>query len=613
MRLRVLRVARGATRLMWRSSPQLCGAFVATQLVAAAITVAVLWQVRDILQALTQPGRAAAAVPHVWLVGLLLAVAAVLVGVQRHVMTVLAERVGMHAMERVLAVSCGADLVQFDSPEFHGRLRRAQEAGQRPVQFAESLLGMGQALSTVCAVGLALWAIDPLLIAIVLVAALPMFLSTTWLSRTVFDWAVAMMNNDLRRFYLREVMTSRDAAKEVRAFGMAEHLMSMHRRLFAERLRQLTAVLRRTTLFAALGRLGSSLGLSAAGIFLVSSVNDGRLTIAAAGTAVAALLQLNPLLTALSVQSTQLVENALFLDDYERFVAAETALVRQGRVSGTPAPGAFDRIVVDDVSFRYPDAARPALDGVSMTIGRGQVVALVGENGSGKTTLSKILCGLYAPAAGAVSWDGVDIATMDPASLRSRIAVAFQDFGRYQFSVADNISLGTDPDDRARIETAGRRAGADEFVRRLPDGYDTPLGRRLDDGVDLSGGQWQRIAIARAFHRDAPLVILDEPTASLDAMAEHELFDTIQTLFAGRSVLLVSHRFSTVRSADVIYVMSEGRIVESGSHPALMERDGVYARMFRLQADAYLSTGREDRAAASPSADRDGAPSRSMR
>jgi ATP-binding cassette subfamily B protein len=228
---------------------------------------------------------------------------------------------------------------------------------------------------------------------------------------------------------------------------------------------------------------------------------------------------------------------------------------------------------------------------VSIELRAGQVVALVGENGSGKTTLAKLLGGLYAPTSGTVRWDAVDASTVDPDALRRLVTVVFQDFARYNFTAADNIGLG-DVDrlgDRPGIEAAADRAGADRMVRRLPDGYDSVLGREFDTGQDLSTGQWQRIAIARAFFRDAPVVVLDEPTASLDARAEHELFDRIRRLLRGRTVLLVSHRFSTVRSADRIYVLHRGRVTEEGSHDELMAADGTYAELFRLQAAAFLS------------------------
>jgi ATP-binding cassette subfamily B protein len=218
------------------------------------------------------------------------------------------------------------------------------------------------------------------------------------------------------------------------------------------------------------------------------------------------------------------------------------------------------------------------------------VVALVGENGSGKTTLARVICGLYRPDAGAVLWDGVDVGEVDPEQLRRQITVIFQDFVRYWLSARENIGVGRVEriDDREAIADAARQAGADAFIEAWPEGYDALLGPIFEGGKDLSVGQWQRMALARAFFRDAPLVVLDEPTASLDARAEAELFERIRTLFQGRTVLLISHRFSSVRTADRIYVMREGQIVERGSHRELIAIGGLYAELFRLQAAAYL-------------------------
>jgi ATP-binding cassette subfamily B protein len=237
-----------------------------------------------------------------------------------------------------------------------------------------------------------------------------------------------------------------------------------------------------------------------------------------------------------------------------------------------------------------PSADRPALQNVSLEIGAGEIVALVGANGSGKTTLAKLLCRLYQPQAGRILWDRVDTAGVDPDQLRRQVAVIFQDFQHYALPARDNIGLGRHQrlDDLDAIYAAARHAGADAFLTSLPAGYDTILGPEFSGGNDLSIGQWQRIALARAFFRDAPFIILDEPTAALDARAEHDLFQAIRILCQGRSVLLISHRFSSVRTADRIYVLQHGRILEHGSHDQLMATGGLYTDLFTLQAAAYL-------------------------
>jgi ABC-type multidrug transport system fused ATPase/permease subunit len=262
---------------------------------------------------------------------------------------------------------------------------------------------------------------------------------------------------------------------------------------------------------------------------------------------------------------------------------------RNERRPTAPAPAGFRRLEVDNVTFAYPTGTEPALLDVSLEVRAGEVVALVGENGSGKTTLAKLLARLYTPGARTIRWDGTDVASVDPDALRLGVAVIFQDFLRFHLPARDNVGLGRHEAmaDLERIVEAAARADADAFLRELRSGYDTMLGPEFLGGTDLSVGQWQRLALARAFFRDAPFIVLDEPTASLDARAEHELFEKLRTLLSGRTVLLISHRFSSVRSADRIYVLQSGRIVEEGTHDELMSENGVYAELFTLQAAAY--------------------------
>jgi ATP-binding cassette subfamily B protein len=318
-------------------------------------------------------------------------------------------------------------------------------------------------------------------------------------------------------------------------------------------------------------------------------VGRGTLDVAGAGAALTGLAQLRTRFEGMSYGAAGLYEAVLFLKDQDDLLRLADDLARR-RPTGA-APRGFERLAVEHISFRYPEARRDALHDVSVELEAGQVVALVGENGSGKTTLAKLLGGLYEPTAGTIRWDGVDASSVDPDALRQLVTVVFQDFARYNFTAADNVGLGDVArlEDRAGIEAAAGRAGADPMIRRLADGYDTVLGREFDNGQDLSTGQWQRIAIARAFFRNAPVVVLDEPTAALDARAEHDLFQRIRALLHGRTVLLVSHRFSTVRTADRIYVLHRGRVTEAGSHEELMAAEGTYAELFRLQASAFLS------------------------
>jgi ATP-binding cassette subfamily B protein len=244
----------------------------------------------------------------------------------------------------------------------------------------------------------------------------------------------------------------------------------------------------------------------------------------------------------------------------------------------------------DEVSFNYPGSDESALDSVSFEIQPGETVAVVGRNGAGKSTLIKLLCRLYDPTEGRILLDGVDIREFDPEELRGRMSAMFQDYVTYQGTAAENIGLGqlSALGDRARIEDAARRAGATERIERLPSGYDSPLGRWFDQGVSLSGGEWQKIALARAFMRDTPILILDEPTSALDAQAEHDLFTRLRALAHGRTTLYISHRFSTVRQAEKILLLDHGKLAEHGTHEELMALGGNYAELFTLQASAYL-------------------------
>jgi ATP-binding cassette subfamily B protein len=503
---------------------------------------------------------------------------------------ILGELVGRRALDRIMDVSTRVDLLAFESADFYDRLRRAQATGPfRALQIAQGSVGLAGAMISAAGIVFALAALQPLLLPLVLVGYIPLWIVGQLNSRDFYRFGFQMTPNDRMRSYLQRIMLERDPAKEVRSFNLAPVVRRRYDRLYDERIRELRALARRRTIRSVIGSLAqSSLTALAIGGMAYLYVS-GTIGLATGGAAVFGLYQLAGRLSAIHWNLNSLYESMLFVRDYESFLALEPALAAE---PDTRAPRTFAKLDVDDVWFTYPEATQPALAGVSPEIRAGEIIALVGENGSGKTTLAKILAGLYHPQRGHVTWDGLDVNEVDRDDLRRSIAVIFQDFERYLLTASENVGFGRPEraDDRDGIESAALRADAHAFINALPDGYDTMLGREWLGGYDLSIGQWQRVALARAFFRDAPFVILDEPTAALDARAESALFDRMGELLEGRSVVLISHRFSSVRSADRIYVLQHGVVTEQGTHAELMAHGGHYAELFTLQARAYIET-----------------------
>ncbi len=504
--------------------------------------------------------------------------------------TLLQERMTLTIRHRVMDHASKLHLSYFEGSASYDMLRQAaQEAPTRPLSMMTSALGLVRTAITFGSMIALLISISPLLALVALVAPIPAFISQSKYGARAF-WLTIMMSPLKRRMdYLSSLVTTDTYAKETKLFGLGPYFVDRFRRLgqvFYDRQRKLTR--NRSISSTSWGLLSTAAG-SAIALYIALEAVGGRLTLGdlALYTAAAAAVQgsVQGLFTAFS----GMYENNLYLDTLYRFLGTEPAIVAPPKPREMPST-VEGHIEFEEVSFTYPGADEPALQGVSFEIMPGETVAVVGRNGAGKSTLFKLLCRLYDPTDGRIRLDGVDLREYDPDELRRRISAMFQDYVTYQGTASENIGLGdlTHLVDRERIEESAKRAGADDRIERLPSGYDTPLGRWFDQGVSLSGGEWQKIALARAFLREAPLLILDEPTSALDAQAEHDLFSRLRELSEGRTTLYISHRFSTVRQAERILLLEHGKVAEYGTHDELMTAKGGYAELFTLQAAAYL-------------------------
>ncbi len=505
-----------------------------------------------------------------------------------YVDTVLSEQFTNATSIRLMEHAATLDLEDFEDADLQDKLDRARRQTMGRMSLMGQLFGQAQDMITVVSFAVGLLAYAPWLMVLLLVALIPAFVGESHFNALNYSLNFQWTPERRQLEYLRQMGASVETAKEVKIFNLNRFFIERFRTLsqkFFEANRSLAG--KRAvwgTLLAALGTLGYYVAYG----YIAWRTVRGDFSIGDLTFLAGSFRRLRQLLESLLTGFSQVASQALYLDDLYSFFQVKPEI--RSIPDALPVPDPLrNGFVFDNVGFRYEGAEQWALRGLSFELHAGEVLALVGENGAGKTTLVKLLARLYDPDEGRILLDGRDLKDYDVADLRANIGVIFQDFVRYHLTAAENIAMGQIEamDDRARIEEAARRGMADEVVASLGKGYDQVIGRRFKDGVDLSGGQWQKIAIARAYMRDAQVMILDEPTAALDARSEFEVFERFKELSDNKTAVLISHRFSSVRMADRILVLADGKVEASGTHAQLMAQGGRYADLFELQAAGY--------------------------
>ncbi|WP_423748138.1 ABC transporter ATP-binding protein [Frankia canadensis] len=512
----------------------------------------------------------------------------------------LGPRVDRASLVRLLDLATRTSVMAFDDPTFVDDLEAAERGAASGRQLVDNAIEVLTAAIRIAAAGGVLGVLHPALLPLLVLSILPDGWASLRSARLAHASWLQRLPQVRRQWMLRYRMTDRDCAAEIRSFGLGPFLLGEYTALAREQEAEQVRVGRGQARYRLTGEAISGLALGLVYGVLVALLDAGVMPLAAAGTAVLAIRTGRGAMESALTTLNSAYENFLYFGEYRSWIAQAEERVPEER---TPrAPGAPALIRAENVTYTYPRTDKPALRGVTIELRRGEVVALVGVNGSGKSTLAKVVAGLYEPDGGAVTWDGVDLAAVDPDSVRERIAVIPQDYTQWPMSARMNIAVGRVGRLRAdgpdSVVPAARATGADEVIEGLPHGYDTSLARQYTAGHDLSGGQWQRIACARAVYRDAPLLIADEPSAALDARAEQTLFTLIRELGHDRTVLLITHRLASVRSADRIYVLDGGVVVDQGDHEDLMTRPGIYRDLFTLQASQFVDTTSGDPSAA---------------
>jgi ATP-binding cassette subfamily B protein len=502
--------------------------------------------------------------------------------------TLLADKFIRHISVRIMYHASRLDLASYEDPLFHDKLERARVQATDRLGMVQQLGRLVQQVITTMSLAASILFFSPWLLVVLIACVIPAFLGESHFA--FLGYAQAFRQTPVKRQidYLRFLGASKDSAKELKLFGLSKYLTDRFQKLSDDIFVQNVALAKRRLLASSLLSLLTTVGYYGAYAYVILETVRGEMTVATLVFLTGAIAGASANLQMIFSTFSSIADQSLFLTDLLQFFAVRPTVFSKPNAIKTPRPITLG-IEFREVTFSYPGSDRPILRNLNLFLKPDERIALIGENGEGKTTIVKLLTRLYDPTAGQILLDGVDLREYDLDDYASNIAVIFQDFMRYDMTAWENIAVGQigARENLEKVELAAKKSLAEGVIQKLPNGYDQMLGRRFETGVDLSGGEWQKVALARAYLRDAQILVLDEPTAALDARSEHEVFERFAELTKGKMALLISHRFSTVKMADRIIVLEKGVIAEQGRHEQLMAHGGRYAEMFELQASSY--------------------------
>ncbi len=580
-------------RMVWESAPGVVVGSLSARVIASLIPLGMLAVTGTIIEGIHAYTSHQKALPHYfwWLVAaefVLAALSTVLVRVLDFFDAVLADKFTRHISTRIVEHAAKLDLTSYEDPVFHDKMERARVQGTDRLIMIQTAGRFFQQGITAASLAASIFLFSPWLLLALIACVVPAFLGETHFAFMGYSLNFQQTTARRQMEYLRFLGGSRENAKELKLFGLAPFVINRYTELSEQLHQQNLGLEKKKLFFGALLTMLGTVGYYGTYAFVIYRTVAGALTLGMMTVLVGAIAGASTNIQSFFSSFSIIADQALFMGDLLEFFSVQPKIF--SKPNALPAPRPIRQgFEFKNVSFHYPGNPRLVLNNVSFKLEPSARIALVGENGQGKTTIVKLLTRLYDPTAGQILLDGVDLRDYDLDDLRKEIGVIFQDFTRYEMTASENIAVGQieERNNQFRIRSAANKSLAEKAIRKLPKGYEQTLGSRFEGAVDLSGGEWQKMALARAYLRDAQVLILDEPTAALDARSEHEVFERFAELTKGKMSLLISHRFSTVRMADRILVLEGGKIAEQGKHDDLVRESGRYAQMFELQAANY--------------------------